>query len=336
MKAGLAPRLACPGCRGPLRGLFKAAGDGTEIESGALACDRCSREYPILDSVPRMLVQPPDSRLRRTQERFEWEWKRYPGSLEEDRRVFLEETQVPAELWMGRRVLDAGCGMGRYSRAALALGAEVVALDVSDAVLLLAGDARREPRLHLVQGDVLHPPFKEGAFDIVFSQGALHHARGTEAAFRKAASLVRQGGLLTVWVYGRPGGYRGFATNPLRPGREWLRAILPLVWLAVWTRLLLSDFLRLFTTRLASPVLYASCFPLAVLGAVPGLRYLTFSVHPDFRVRLHENFDWLAPPFQHKHTKEEVRSWFESEGFCELRVLPHGAAPKVGVVGRKA
>jgi len=333
MKPGLVPWLACPQCRGSLKG--KHSGE-SDIQSGVLACSRCGREYPIADSIPRLF---PETVLndpsRRTQERFAWEWERYPGILKEDRRVFLAETQIPEGLWKEQRVLDVGCGMGRYSRVAVSLGAEVVAFDLSDAILRMVEDAKREARLHLVQGDVLYPPFQENQFDIVFSQGVLHHTADTQQAFRRAASLVRHGGLLSVWVYGSPGSYRNFATNPLRPGREWLSRIRPLIWLIVWVRLLLSDFIRVFTTRMPTFLLYAACFPLAVLGGIPGFRYLTFSAHPDFRVRLHENFDWLAPPYQHKHTKEEVRGWFEAAGFSDLKVLPHGVVPKIGIVGRK-
>lgn len=100
-------------------------------------------------------------------------------------------------------------------------------------------------------------------------------------------------------------------------------------------RRIASDLIRIVTVRMPIPLLYGACFPLAALGTVPALRYLTFSVHPDFRVRLIENFDWLAPPYQYKHTKEEMRAWFESAGFSVLRQLAHGVVPKVGMLGQK-
>jgi hypothetical protein len=146
---------------------------------------------------------------------------------------------------------------------------------------------------------------------------------------------VKPEGLLTLWVYGRPGSWKSFSTNPLRTGREWLRKALPLVWLVVWARMLLSDAVRLFTTHMPVPLLYALCHPLALLGALPLLKFLTFSVHPDYRVRLQENFDWLAPPYQSKHTKEELRAWFSAAGFIPLSQLAHGVVPKVGFLGKK-
>jgi hypothetical protein len=71
------------------------------------------------------------------------------------------------------------------------------------------------------------------------------------------------------------------------------------------------------------------------LGAVPLIKYLTFSVHPLFEVRVQENFDWLSPPYQSHHTKEELARWFESCGFTVDKILPHGFVPKPGIVGRK-
>lgn len=337
MKLHLLPLLACPGCLGDLEfaSLSAYPREREEIESGTLRCKRCQAEYPIVDSVPRLYPGVTDARVAKTRASFGWEWKRYPGSRPQDRPIFLEETQLPAEAWAGRFVLDAGCGMGRYARVARSLGAEVVAFDLSDSLDRLVAPAREDPKLHVVQGDLLAPPFKRASFDIVYSQGVIHHTADTRGAFDAIARLVKREGLLSVWVYGTPGSYASFASNPLRTGRAWLRSALPLAWLVVWVRQLASDALRALTTRLPVPLLYALCYPLTALGAVPGLKYLTFSVDPDFRARLVENFDWLAPPFQTKHTKEELRPWYEAAGFAVLKQLPHGLVPKIGFLARR-
>jgi predicted RNA methylase len=44
------------------------------------------------------------------------EWLNYNASPEEDRKIFLEESQTAPEFWKGRFVLDAGCGMGLLPR----------------------------------------------------------------------------------------------------------------------------------------------------------------------------------------------------------------------------
>ena len=338
MRISLLSLLACPVCGGDLK--FSSLQDfprhDEPVESAMLACVSCRAEFPVTGGIPRL--RPPEelsARADKTRRSFGWEWLRYPGSRPGDSALFHEETMIAPEAFAGKLVLDAGCGMGRYAAVALGPCAEVVAVDRSESLLRVAEAARSNPKLHPVEGDLLRPPFKKGVFDIAYSQGVLHHTSDTRDAFRAVSALVKPKGLLSVWLYGKAGSYAEFATNPIRPGREWIVEHRRLAWWIVLIRHLLSDLTRLFTTRLPVPVTYALCYPLTVLGLVPGLKYLTFSIDPDFQARLIENFDWVSPPFQWHHTKEELAGWFKEEGFEVLEMLPHGLVPKPGALGRK-
>ena len=338
MRLSLLPLLACPVCGAALKfaALEEYPRHEDGVETGALACTGCRLAFAIRDGIPRL--RPPDAvpaAAAKTRESFGWEWLRYPGSRPADEPTFLEETMIPPETFAGKLVLDAGCGMGRYSAVALGLGAEVVAVDMSDSLIRVAEAARSNPKLHPVEGDLLRPPFKKGVFDLAYSQGVLHHTSDTRSAFRAVAALVKPGGLLSVWLYGKAGRFADFKTNPIRPGREWVASRRRLAWSVVLLRHLFSDFVRAFTTRLPIPVAYALCYPLTLLGAVPGLKYLTFSVDPDFTARLIENFDWVSPPYQWHHTKEELAGWYAEEDFTVLKILPHGLVPKPGALGKK-
>ena len=338
MRLSLLPLLACPVCGGDLALTEpkKLSAAETVVETGALSCAACRHEYPVTNGIPRL--RPPaeiPADAAKTRESFGYEWLRYPGSRPIDEGVFLEETMIPRGEFMGKRVLDAGCGMGRYSAVALALGAEVVAVDMSESLIRVAEAAKSNPKLHPVEADLLHPPFKKGVFDVAYSQGVLHHTSDTRAAFKAVAALVKPRGLLSVWLYGRAGRFSEFATNPLRPDRRGLAAHRRLAWTVVAVRHAFSDFVRLFTTRLPVPVTYALCYPLTLLGAVPGLKYFTFSVDPDFQARLIENFDWISPPYQWHHTKEELSGWFAEESFTVVALLAHGLVPKPGALGRR-
>ncbi len=338
MRIDLLSLLACPVCGADLKfsSLENFPRHDEPVERGTLACVSCRKEFPVTDGIPRL--RPPEelsARAEKTRRSFGWEWLRYPGSRPGDKDVFLEETRIPPDEFAGKLVLDAGCGMGRYASVALGLGSEVVAVDMSESLLRVAEAARANHKLHPVEADLLHPPFKKGIFDLVYSQGVLHHTSDTHAAFKAVAALVKPKGLLSVWLYGKAGRYADFATNPIRAGREGLALHRRLAWWVVLLRHFFSDFVRVFTTRLPVPVTYALCYPLTLLGAVPGLKYLTFSVDPDFQARLIENFDWVAPAFQWHHTKEELSGWFKEEGFTVLEILPHGLVPKPGALGRK-
>lgn len=338
MKLSLLGVLACPVCGGDLKFSVLEAypSHDAEVEDATLACKLCAREYPVRDGVPRLRPPEPVARATsKTREAFGWEWLRYPGSLAGDKEVWLEETMLPPHELAGKLVLDAGCGMGRYSAVALSLGAEVVAVDMSESLQRVAELARTQPKLHPVEGDLLRPPFKKAVFDVAYSQGVLHHTADTRAAFKAVAALVKPRGLLSVWLYGKAGRFAEFASNPLKPEKKWVAEHRRLAWWIVLVRHAVSDAVRVFTTRMPVPLVYALCYPLTWLGAIPGLKYLTFSVDPRFRVRLIENFDWISPPYQWHHTKEELLAWFKDEGYSALNVLPHGLVPKPGVLGRR-
>lgn len=371
MKRSLLELLACPGCSSPLEiSVFEEAQFKTqEIVAGVLLCKKCVALFPIVEGIPRFVPNAlnlysdfskkypkifdlpgshkeklnPESSMTAnflkahgaTQERFGFEWMNYPGALSEDEEIFLSETQIPAGEWQNKRVLDAGCGMGRYSRVAHKLGATVVALDLSGALVRLLDLAKESERLHLVQGNLLSPPFRGKAFDIVYSIGVIHHTPSAQRTFQNLSKLVRAGGMLTLWVYGKAGSFKNFKTNPLRDDRQSLKKTILMVWSIVWIREKISDALRLLTVHLPYRLLYGLCSPLALIGKIPLVKYLTFSVHPLWRVRLQENFDWLSPPYQSHHTKEELTRWFEENGFEILKILPHGFVPKPGVLGRK-
>ena len=102
----------------------------------------------------------------------------------------------------GARVLDAGCGSGDPVAAHVADRASVTGLDFSRGQLELAAD--RVPSASLVQGDVTALPFRDGAFDALYSLYAVIHVprerhRACFAEFRRvlcdgAPVLVSVGG----------------------------------------------------------------------------------------------------------------------------------------------
>ncbi len=312
---------------------------GMEVMSGSLVCERGHR-HCIEGGVPRLLAEETSGKDERTSYSFGYEWLRFRVDMaSEEREVFLSETQSGPGEFPGKLALDAGCGMGRFTAAAAELGAEVVGLDISPATRAAFEKTRNLPMMHVVRGDITRPPLRAGAFDIVYSLGVLHHAPDTRAALDSIVPLARIGGTVAFWVYGKAGKYEEFVSNPLEPGRAqfierrpWLRRP---YWLGLKARTAASDSIRAVTIRLPVPLLYNVCRLLVPLGAVPLIKHFTFSSHPDPRVRLQENFDWLSPPFQHKHTKEEVRAWICELGMREEKMLEHGLVPKVGFKARR-
>ena len=104
----------------------------------------------------------------------------------------------------GRRVLDAGCGNGRWTEGFVRLGCEVTAIDASVNALAQVED-RFGDAVRTLQGDVLEADkvLAGERFDLVWSWGVLHHTADTGRGIRALERLVADDGLLYVYLYGR-------------------------------------------------------------------------------------------------------------------------------------
>lgn len=118
----------------------------------------------------------------------------------------------------GARIADLGCGPGRHALAlARATRATLVGVDLLPPFLkrmrARARAAELAERIHVVQGDISRPPLPHGAFDLVWSEGAIYNI-GFEAGLATWRALLRPGGRCAVtevsWIGDPPEETAGF------------------------------------------------------------------------------------------------------------------------------
>lgn len=114
-------------------------------------------------------------------------------------------TGLPREWFPGKRVVDVGCGIGRYSYGLLQLGASVTACDQSEAALRRTAElcAPFKDRLTLRRIDLLEWR-DEADFDLAFSFGVVHHTGNTYLAVEHVCRKAGPGGRLFLMIYGVP------------------------------------------------------------------------------------------------------------------------------------
>lgn len=98
-----------------------------------------------------------------------------------------------------RRILELGCGTGEAAaHVAAGTGAEVVAVDISDAFLDRARAAHAAPNLRFERFDLLGGDVRRlGHFDLVYGNGILHHlVERLDAVLRALRTLGEPGGRL--------------------------------------------------------------------------------------------------------------------------------------------
>jgi SAM-dependent methyltransferase len=96
-----------------------------------------------------------------------------------------------------QRVLDAGCGTGHTALAFAPLVAEVVAVDLTEAMLMQGRKLARDrgiTNIAFQRGDVERLPYPDGSFDLVTSRYSAHHYPHPLAALRQFARVLKPGG----------------------------------------------------------------------------------------------------------------------------------------------
>lgn len=144
---------------------------------------------------------------------FDYQWKavnkgRASHYNEDFRRqapsIVCSLTGFDPSWFQGRRVLDAGCGDGRFSHALCALGASVLSVDMSEHGIAAAREnCKAFPGHRAQRADLLALALDE-TFDLVFCFGVAHHTGDTAGAVARLADHVAPGGYLALMIYGQP------------------------------------------------------------------------------------------------------------------------------------
>jgi SAM-dependent methyltransferase len=109
------------------------------------------------------------------------------------------------ERFSNARLLEIGCGMGtdllQFSRG----GARCVGIDLTPRSIEIT---QHRFKLYGADGvfmisDGEHLPFRNESFDVVYSNGVLHHTPDTEGAIREVHRVLRPGGVAKVMLYHR-------------------------------------------------------------------------------------------------------------------------------------
>lgn len=147
----------------------------------------------------------------------------------DDFKSFLERrllaNSIKPDSFAGKRCLDAGCGGGRASILMLEQGArEVVGVDLSSQNVKTCrsiAKSRGFKNASFVRHSLLKLPFPDESFDVVWSNGVLHHTRDPDRTLAEICRVLKVGGRMWLYLYGSGGIYWAMVQQV----REFLRDV---------------------------------------------------------------------------------------------------------------
>lgn len=105
------------------------------------------------------------------------------------------------------RLLDAGCGSGKYSIPLKMRGFDVVAIDVSKKALEMAykSSTNRNLDMDFLAASICKTPFQNASYDIIWCYGVLQHLLSGERAqaINEFSRILKNDGALFLEVFGR-------------------------------------------------------------------------------------------------------------------------------------
>jgi len=95
----------------------------------------------------------------------------------------------------GKKVLEVGCGTGRFSKPLKEQGAELTVLDIGEN---LVRSVSENLRCEGVVGDACKLPFEDKTFDIIISSECIEHTLDPDEAIKEICRLCRRGGCVCL------------------------------------------------------------------------------------------------------------------------------------------
>lgn len=214
------------------------------------------------------------------------------------------------------KMLDAGCGSGVSSLLLFGKTLEKVrylGVDISDAVDI-ARDRFNEMNIgaEFIQADITNLPFNSSEFDMIFSEGVLHHTDSTEKSLKYLVTLLKPNGFFLFYVYRKKAPIREYSDDYIREQLSYLDNK------DAWEALIPISMLGRELGKLNTTIRISEDIP--ILGIPSGTYdlqrffywfFMKAYYRPDFSLEEmnHINFDWYRPMNCHRHTENEIEKW---------------------------
>jgi 2-polyprenyl-3-methyl-5-hydroxy-6-metoxy-1,4-benzoquinol methylase/uncharacterized protein YbaR (Trm112 family) len=328
MQEKLLEILVCPRCKKRLSCVPAKTAENGNIIEGELACSECGRVFEVANGIPRFIE------ADNYASSFGYQWNLFRKEQIDSHNGtdlsawrFWGETGWDKGEMKGNWVLDAGCGAGRFIDVSSGTEAEVVGIDLSNAVDAAQENLAGRQNAHFVQASIYELPFREGTFDKCYCIGVVQHTPDPPETLASLAKMVKPDGKIAVTIYER------------KP----------------WTYLFSKYWLRLVTKHISGKTLLSVirgimpvAFPVTdVLFRIPALGKIFMFMIPianyvnenaltrkqRYDWAILDTFDMLAPKFDQPQTEAEAENALSKNEIVGIERVP---TPGLTLTGTKA
>jgi len=264
---------------------------------------------------------------------FGEEWNAFHGFSESELRYLGDkyfDIVTPQMLNSSMKVIDIGCGSGRFIKYLKGRYGKITGIDPSRAIFTANELIGKEENVELIQASTDNIPFPDDHFDFGYSLGVLHHIPDTGKALNDCVKKIRPGGYFLLYLY------YNLDNRPF-----YLRIFF-----------FLSNMVRFVVSRMPGKMKRVFCDFLAVVLYMPfvGLcRFLKWIGVPlkyrkniplqayedqSFYLIRTDSLDRFGTPLEHRFSRKQIQKMMEDAGLTEIIFSEY--IPYWHAVGRKS
>ena len=280
------------------------------------------RKYPIINGIPKFVQENSDEPQYDIEKCFSYQWtesdfgqpdKFSDDDIKKDVIETMDLTDDDLSLFNDKIVLDVGVGSGASSRLWAPRAKEFHGVDIGNGVYRAKNTLNNSVENPILShSDLHHLPYPDESFDLIVSNGVLHHTPSTKNALKSVYPKLKKGGLIIFYIYKVKTPLREFSDDYIR---NLISKMSPdEAFEANKSITKLAESLHNQKINITIPE------DVPLLGFKKGEYDLQRFIYQNifklfwkesmgFYESNMENFDWYYPKYSWRHTEKEIREW---------------------------
>ncbi len=279
-------------------------------------------KFQVNNGIPNFIDTVKNKNQKQVSKSFSYKWTN--SDFGQDDREFETKLKGPILEFMGitekdlfflknKIILDIGVGSGSTARLWAGLAKEFHGVDISTAVYRVPNAIKNYCKNPILcQADLNNLPYKNNSFEVVISNGVLHHTPSTKQSLKSIIKKLKPGGYCLFYVYKKKSPIREFSDDYMR---NKISDSLPKQALKE------METITKFGKDLSKQKITINISEdLSLLGIKKGKYDLQrFIYNHFFKCFWNDewgfdysnlvNFDWYHPKFAWRHSKDEIKKW---------------------------